>query len=116
MPRYDVECEACGINEIFQHMHDEPASKCPRCGGEARRLISTPMITVRGSTSSDDDLTREYYGVNKNVKVHESCMTGEVLKFDANESESKVREKIRQHYIKAGVKEAEDPGKTKLIK
>ncbi|MDR0663723.1 MAG: hypothetical protein LBF80_06570 [Spirochaetaceae bacterium] len=41
MPTYEYECKKCGdAFELFQSMSDEPVRVCPKCGGEARRLIN----------------------------------------------------------------------------
>ncbi len=41
MPTYDYECAKCGDTfEYFQKMTDLPLEKCPKCGGEVKRLIS----------------------------------------------------------------------------
>lgn len=41
MPTYEYECRACGQRfERQQGMTEAPLAKCPKCGGEVRRLIS----------------------------------------------------------------------------
>jgi putative FmdB family regulatory protein len=41
MPTYEYECKKCGDTfELFQSMSEEPIKVCPKCGGEARRLIN----------------------------------------------------------------------------
>jgi len=41
MPTYEYLCENCGYQfEEFQKITDPPLSKCPKCGGKVRRLIS----------------------------------------------------------------------------
>lgn len=41
MPTYEYECRACGRRfERQQGMTETPVAKCPKCGGEVRRLIS----------------------------------------------------------------------------
>ncbi len=40
MPTYEYKCEKCGNQfELFQGMKDEPAEKCPKCGGRVKRLL-----------------------------------------------------------------------------
>jgi putative FmdB family regulatory protein len=42
MPTYEYECKSCGHQfERFQKMTDKPVKKCPNCGGEVRKLISS---------------------------------------------------------------------------
>lgn len=42
MPTYEYKCGSCEIEfERFQRISDDPIKKCPECGGEVQRLIST---------------------------------------------------------------------------
>ncbi len=69
MPLYDYQCGRCNhVFELRQSFHDDPTATCPRCQGDARRLIrSVPVIfkgsgwyvtdhgrTARGSSSESD--------------------------------------------------------------
>lgn len=51
MPTYEYECLECKHRfEIFQMMNDKPISKCAKCGGSVRRLISAGAgIIFKGS-------------------------------------------------------------------
>ena len=50
MPLYEYQCEACGHRfEVIQKYSDPPASVCPKCGGEVRKLFSSPAIQFKGS-------------------------------------------------------------------
>jgi putative FmdB family regulatory protein len=50
MPMYEYECLSCRERfEIIQKFSDEPASKCPSCGGAVRKLLSAPAIQFKGS-------------------------------------------------------------------
>ncbi len=41
MPTYEYECRTCGRRfEERQGMNEQPLEKCPKCGGDVRRLIS----------------------------------------------------------------------------
>lgn len=41
MPTYEYECTKCGHQfEVFQKITDKPRSRCPRCSGKVKRLIS----------------------------------------------------------------------------
>jgi putative FmdB family regulatory protein len=40
MPHYDYKCEKCGnIFEEFQTITEKHVEKCPKCGGNVKRLI-----------------------------------------------------------------------------
>lgn len=50
MPLYEYACQKCGERiEIIQQLSDPPYSICPKCGGELRKLISSPAIQFKGS-------------------------------------------------------------------
>lgn len=93
-------------------MSDDALTECPHCGSKAQRLISTPAIKVAAEVTSDDELTRRRYGLNRNQRVHQNFMTGEVLKFDRLDSDATMKERIRKSYADAGIEEP----KTRLIK
>jgi putative FmdB family regulatory protein len=41
MPTYEYECKDCQHRfEEFQKITDKPLAKCPKCGGQLRRLIT----------------------------------------------------------------------------
>jgi putative FmdB family regulatory protein len=50
MPIYDYRCDHCGhVFSAVQSFSDEALRKCPNCGKEPRRLLSTPAIVFKGS-------------------------------------------------------------------
>jgi putative FmdB family regulatory protein len=50
MPLYEYACEKCGERvEIIQKLSDPPYSICPSCGGDMKKLISSPAIQFKGS-------------------------------------------------------------------
>ena len=50
MPLYEYECKECGERtEILQKMSDPPYTHCPKCGGEVKKLHSSPAIQFKGS-------------------------------------------------------------------
>ncbi|HET7712327.1 MAG TPA: FmdB family zinc ribbon protein [Thermoanaerobaculia bacterium] len=50
MPLYEYKCVACGERiEIIQRVSDPPYSHCPKCGGEMKKLFSSPAIQFKGS-------------------------------------------------------------------
>lgn len=50
MPLYEYACKNCGERvEIIQKLSDPPYTICPKCGGEMKKLISSPAIQFKGS-------------------------------------------------------------------
>ncbi len=50
MPLYEYQCTQCGErSEILQRVSDPPYTHCPKCGGEVKKLISSPAIQFKGS-------------------------------------------------------------------
>lgn len=51
MPTYEYECTECEYSfDEFQKINDKPLTKCPKCGGPVRRLISGGAgLIFRGS-------------------------------------------------------------------
>jgi putative FmdB family regulatory protein len=50
MPLYEYQCESCGHRfEVIQKYSDPPITVCPKCGGEVRKLFSSPAIQFKGS-------------------------------------------------------------------
>ena len=50
MPLYEYQCKQCAKRvEIIQRVSDPPYTHCPKCGGQMRKLISSPAIQFKGS-------------------------------------------------------------------
>lgn len=50
MPIYEYQCRQCDErHEIIQRFSDAPLSHCPTCGGEMKKLFSSPAIQFKGS-------------------------------------------------------------------
>ena len=50
MPIYEYECQSCGRRtEMLQRMADPPLTVCENCGGELKKLISSPAFQFKGS-------------------------------------------------------------------
>lgn len=50
MPLYEYQCTQCQERaEILQKFSDPPSTQCPKCGGELRKLHSSPAIQFKGS-------------------------------------------------------------------
>jgi putative FmdB family regulatory protein len=50
MPIYEYECQKCGeMTEAWQSFSDRPLSKCEKCKGKLRKLISQNSFHLKGS-------------------------------------------------------------------
>jgi putative FmdB family regulatory protein len=50
MPLYEYQCTKCNERtEILQKLNDPPYTHCPKCGGEVKKLFSSPAIQFKGS-------------------------------------------------------------------
>ena len=50
MPIYEYQCRQCNERqELIQSFSDAPLTECSKCGGEMRKLISSPAIQFKGS-------------------------------------------------------------------
>jgi putative FmdB family regulatory protein len=50
MPIYEYLCSQCKErHEIIQRISEDPLTHCPSCGGEMKKLISSPAIQFKGS-------------------------------------------------------------------
>jgi putative FmdB family regulatory protein len=66
MPRYDYICQSCGhIVEVMHGVNDLGPARCDRCGGEMRKLLSTPAIVFKGSGWAKKDRSSKPAGKSK---------------------------------------------------
>ena len=50
MPIYEYQCTQCNERqEVIQRFSDAPLSHCPSCGGDMKKLPSSPAIQFKGS-------------------------------------------------------------------
>ncbi len=81
MPTYDYKCQSCNYTfEFFQSMKEEPLTKCPKCGGQLKRLIGPgagPIFKGNGFYQTD-------YKNNSSNTIK--------TKNNSTKSESKVKE------------------------
>src|SRR5882757_3911281 len=50
MPLYEYQCLNCGKKtEVIQKFDDAPLAACPACGGEVKKLISSPAFQFKGT-------------------------------------------------------------------
>ena len=85
MPLYEYECQSCKERvEIIQKFSDPPYSHCPKCGGDMKKLLSSPAIQFKGSGFYKTD----YASGNSSTKSESSTSAGSSSKSESK-SESK---------------------------
>jgi putative FmdB family regulatory protein len=71
MPVYEYQCQECSKTfELRQKFSDAPASECPSCGGEVKKLISSTAFTLKGG-----GWATENYSSNKSSSAP-TCPSG----------------------------------------
>jgi putative FmdB family regulatory protein len=50
MPLYEYQCDKCAHRfEVIQKFSDAPVDVCPKCGGQVKKLLSSPAIQFKGT-------------------------------------------------------------------
>lgn len=50
MPLYEYQCDRCAHRfEVIQKFSDPPVASCQKCGGEVKKLLSSPAIQFKGT-------------------------------------------------------------------
>ena len=71
MPVYEYQCQSCGNQfELRQKFSDPPASECPSCKGEVKKMISSAAFTLKGG-----GWYKEGYGAGKKSEAP-ACPSG----------------------------------------
>jgi len=87
MPIYEYQCKACNErHEIIQKISEAPLTHCPKCGGEMKKLISSPAIQFKGSGFYKTDYASSGSGSKSSESKSES-------KTETTKSESKSESK-----------------------
>jgi putative FmdB family regulatory protein len=104
MPLYEYACQKCGERiEIIQRMNDPPSSICPTCGGELRKLFSSPAIQFKGSgfhktdyatssQKSDRESGESKSGESKSESKSSESKSSESKSSESKSNDSKSRE------------------------
>lgn len=89
MPIYEYRCDDCEqVFEAIQRISDEPLDACRRCGGAARRIVSSPAIQFLGSGWYVTDYARKSGDKAANGK-NGSEAKGEAQKPDSGKAKGK---------------------------
>jgi putative FmdB family regulatory protein len=84
MPRYNYQCDDCGVNVTVIHTIDESYDDCLACGEKDKmvKLLSSPFIIRKQNMIHDNkkvgELTKEYINENKRIlEQHKEEIKGE---------------------------------------
>ena len=67
MPLYEYACTQCGQHiEKIQKFSDPPLTRCEKCGGTLKRVLSSPAIRFKGSGWYVTDYARKPSTVTPN--------------------------------------------------
>ncbi len=92
MPIYEYQCKECSDrHEIIQKLSDAPLAHCPKCGGEMKKLISSPAIQFKGSGFYKTDYASSSSGAVSKSSDSKSETKSE-SKSESSKSESKASE------------------------
>jgi putative FmdB family regulatory protein len=87
MPIYEYQCLVCGTRtEHLQKISDPPLPACPKCGGEVKKLISSPAFQFKGSGWYATDYAGKSGGPAKSESSSSEAKSD--AKSDAAKSES----------------------------
>jgi len=78
MPFYEYECIKCNHHtEIYQRISDKPITKCEKCNGKMKKLISQSSFHLKGSGWYVTDYASKSGGYDgKSSAKDSSCSTG----------------------------------------
>ncbi|HEY0157678.1 MAG TPA: FmdB family zinc ribbon protein [Thermoanaerobaculia bacterium] len=88
MPIYEYQCKQCNErHEIIQRFSDAPLEHCPKCGGDMKKLISSPAIQFKGSGFYKTDYASS--GSSSSGSKSETTTKSEAAKPAETKSETK---------------------------
>ena len=63
MPIYEYECDKCGAHlEVLQKVGDKPLSRCSKCRGKVRKVVSRSSFQLKGDGWYLTDYSRKSSG------------------------------------------------------
>jgi putative FmdB family regulatory protein len=90
MPIYEYECTKCGHQtEVWQRITDQSVTKCQRCKGKMRRLISQSSFHLKGTGWYVTDYASKKGTDAKKPKKTESKAPEDTAKKDSTASTAK---------------------------
>jgi putative FmdB family regulatory protein len=90
MPIYEYECTKCGHQtEAWQRITDQSVTKCERCRGKMRKLISQSSFHLKGTGWYVTDYSSKKGTEGKKPKKTESQVSEDTVKKDSSATTAK---------------------------
>ena len=90
MPIYEYECTKCGHQaEVWQRITEQSVTKCERCKGKMRRLISQSSFHLKGTGWYVTDYASKKGTEGKKPKKTETPGTEDTAKKNSSASPAK---------------------------
>lgn len=90
MPIYEYECTKCGHQtEVWQRITDQSVTKCDRCKGKMRKLISQSSFHLKGTGWYVTDYASKKGAEGKKAKKTEAKGSDDTVKKDSSASTPK---------------------------
>src|SRR5688572_7742833 len=105
MPIYEYQCKACSDRqEVIQNFSDAPLTQCSKCGGEMKKLHSSPAIQFKGSGFYKTDYAS---GSSKSDSSKGDSSKGDTGKGDSAKSDSGKGDSAKSESSKSGTRSSE---------
>ena len=98
MPLYEYACTQCGQHvERIQKFSDPPLTLCEKCGGELKRVLSSPAIQFKGSGWYVTDYARK----SSTVTPNSSASSGNGDKGKSSEAAKKIEPATKESEVRS---------------
>ena len=105
MPIYEYECRKCGYHaEVLQKFSDPPISKCEKCNGKMRKLISQSTFHLKGTGWYVTDYASKRSD-SSTPKTEKTEKKEEKKEAKSSSTESKTKESSSKSTPKASAKD-----------
>lgn len=91
MPIYEYQCQECGTFEVTQRITDKVLSKCPRCKGKVKKLISNTSFQLKGTGWYITDYARKNKDGAKTDKDSKSPTESKESKSDSKKDSAATK-------------------------
>jgi len=96
MPIYEYQCSQCKErHEVIQRFSDAPMTHCPSCGGDMKKLPSSPAIQFKGSGFYKTDYASPSASSSKGGSESKSDSKGESKSETSTESKSESKSETK---------------------